>query len=85
MAPDQMLRELERLAERLGIVVRFDAFDPRSSLKGGFCRLRGVPLVVLDAHAPTVEKIGVLCDALSRFDVEFFAVPPVLRAKLSRP
>jgi hypothetical protein len=85
MAPDQMLRELERLAWRLGIEVRFEPFDARATRNGGFCRLRGAPLVVVDVHAPTIDKVGVLCEALARFDVELLAIPPLLRARLRSP
>jgi hypothetical protein len=79
-----MLRELERLARRMGIAVRFEAFDPRATRRGGLCRLRGTPLVLVDAHATTLDKVGVLCEALARFDVEVLYVPPLLRARMHR-
>jgi hypothetical protein len=79
-----MLRELERLAKRMGIQVRFEAFDPRATRRGGLCTLRGEPLVLVDAHAPTLDKVGVLCDALSQFDVEIIYIPPLLRARIHR-
>jgi len=79
-----MLRELERLAGRLGLEVRFEAFDPKASRRGGLCRLRGEPLVLVDAHAPTVEQVAVLCDALARLDIEILYVPPLLRARIHR-
>jgi hypothetical protein len=82
MAPDQMLWELERLARRMGVEVRFEAFDPHATKSGGLCTLRGLPVVVIDAHAPTIEKVSILCDALSRFDVELLSIPPLLRARL---
>jgi hypothetical protein len=79
-----MLRELERLARRMGVEVRFEAFDPRATRRGGLCRLRGAPLVVVDAHAATLDKVGILCEALSRFDVEILYIPPILRARMQR-
>ena len=85
MAPEQMLRELERLASRMGIVVRFEAMDGRATRSGGFCRLHGLPMVVVDEKAPTLEKVGILCEALSRFDVELLYIPPLLRARLRAP
>lgn len=84
VAPDRMLRELERLARRMGILVRFEAFDARATRRGGLCLLRGVPLVLVDAHAPTLDQVGVLCDALARFDVEALYVPPQLRMRIQR-
>ena len=82
--PDHMLHELKRLAGRMGIEVRFEPFDPKASRRGGLCTLRGNPLVLVDAHAPTLDKVGVLCEALARFDVEVLYVPPLLRARLQR-
>jgi hypothetical protein len=84
MDPDQMLRELERLARRIGIQVRVEGFDRHALRNGGYCTLRGAPLIVLDEGAPTIEKIGILCDALSRFDVELLYLPPLLRARIQR-
>jgi hypothetical protein len=84
MAPEQMLYELERLARRMGIEVRMEAFDPRATRRGGLCRLRGAPLVLVDAHATILDKVGVLCEALSRFDVEIMYVPPILRTRIQR-
>ncbi len=79
-----MLRELERLAWRLGLEVRFEAFDAKATRRGGLCTLRGEPLVLVDAHAPTIDKVGVLCEALARFDIEILYIPPLLRARIHR-
>ena len=80
-----MLRELEKLARRLGIIVRHEPFDPRViEGKGGFCRVYGRPVVMLDAGAPVLDKIGVLAEALARFDIEAIYVPPVLRHRIER-
>jgi hypothetical protein len=84
VSPDEMLGQLERLARRIGLEVRFEAFDPRASRRGGLCTLRGTPLVLVDAHATTLDKVGVLCDALARFDIEVMYVPPALRARIHR-
>jgi glycine/D-amino acid oxidase-like deaminating enzyme len=88
VSPEQMLRELERLARRLGLTVRFEAFDrggtKGASRRGGLCTLRGAPIVLVDAHAPTIDKVGVLCEAIARFDIEVLYIPPILRARLHR-
>jgi len=79
-----MLRELERLARRMGLEVRFEAFDARAFRRGGLCTVRGTPLVLVDVHATTIDKVGVLCEALARLDVETTYVPPLLRARILR-
>jgi hypothetical protein len=84
VTPGEILAELEKLATRLGVTVRIEAFDAKSSAKGGLCRLRGAPFVVIDAGLPVMDKIGILSDALASFDLEAIYVPPVLRARLEK-
>ena len=85
MTPAEVLRELEKLAARLGIVVRFEPFDPRViDGRGGLCWLHGNPMVVVEAKLPVLDKIGVLAEALSTFDVEAIYLPPALRQRLAR-
>lgn len=82
--PAEVLRELEKLARLLGIQVRHEPFDPRViEGKGGLCWVRNVPTVMLDAGAPLIDKVGVLAEALSHFDVEALYVPPLLRQRIA--
>jgi hypothetical protein len=102
VTPAEILTELEKLALRLGVPVRYEPFgaasgagggtgatatgrrkDPQGPrLRGGLCRLRGQLLIVVDREAPLLDKIGVLSEALARFDLEAIFVPPALRARL---
>ncbi len=84
VTPAEILAELEKLATRLGVTVRVEAFDAKSTAKGGLCKLRGVPFVMIDARLPVMDRIGVLSDALATFDLEAIYVPPVVRARLER-
>jgi hypothetical protein len=77
-----MLRALEELARRVGLEVRVEPEWKGGPSAGGLCRLRGIPVVLLDGLAPMHERIGVLCDALAHFDLEDFFLPPALRAML---
>jgi hypothetical protein len=82
--PSEILRQLHRLARRAGLEVREEAFDLKViEGKGGLCRLRGKPVVVMDVGLPVVDKIGVLADALATFGIEPLYVPPLLRARAS--
>jgi len=87
--PADVLRELVKLAERLGIVVRFETFDPalvRLGVlpgRGGLCRLRGVSTVVVDKGLPVLDKVGILAEALADFDVEAIYLPPPIRHHLA--
>jgi hypothetical protein len=82
--PAEILAELEKLAGRLGVAVRFEPFDPKNlgQMRGGVCKLRGSPFVVIDARLPLLDKIGILSEALSTFDLEAIYVPSVLRSRL---
>jgi len=81
----EILAELEKLAKRLGVAVRFEPFDAKNIGKGGgLCRLHGASCVVIDARLPVLEKIGILSEALSTFDLQAIYLPPVLRARLER-
>jgi uncharacterized SAM-dependent methyltransferase len=60
----------------------FEAFDPKATSRGGLCILRGDPVILVDSGATTMDKVGVLCDALARFDVEILYVPPAIRARM---
>lgn len=83
MGPSDILRELETVARRLGVTVRFDAFDDkRGSAKGGLCRLRGQAVIVVDEAIPVVDKVAVLAEALCLFDLETVYVPPLVRQRI---
>jgi hypothetical protein len=77
-----MLRALEELARRVGLEVRVEPQWLGGASAGGLCRLRGVPVVLLDGLAPPHERIGVLCEVLAEFDLETVFLPPALRAIL---
>jgi hypothetical protein len=83
MEPREVLSALEVLARKLGVPVRFETFDPALG-RGGLCKLRGRPVIVIDAGLPLLDRIGVLAQALGAFDLEAIYVPPVLRARIER-
>ncbi len=85
MPPERILRELIALAARMGIEVRSEPFDLQViEGKGGLCKVHGQSLVVMDAGLPLIDKIGVVAEALSHFDIEAIYVPPILRASIER-
>jgi hypothetical protein len=78
-----MLLELEALALRLGVAIRAEPFD-KGVLggRGGLCRVRGKPVVVMDASLAVPEKIAVLAGALGRFDLDAVYLSPLVRARI---
>ncbi len=78
-----MLLELEALAGRLGVAIRAEPFD-KGALggRGGLCRVRGKPVIVMDASLPVPDRIAVLAAALATFDLDSVYVSPVLRGRI---
>lgn len=83
VTPPRILLELEALAGRLGVTIRAEPFD-KGMLggRGGLCRVRGKPVIVMDASLPLPDRIAVIASALARFDLDSVYVPPVLRARI---
>ncbi len=85
MPPERILTELIDLAHRLGVEVRSEPFDVRVlESKGGLCWVHGRPAVYMDSGMALLDKIGVLAEALSTFDIEAMYVPPAIRARIER-
>jgi hypothetical protein len=81
VALSEVLRELVALAERVGLIIRFDAMDPRSSSRGGTCILNGRRVVVVDRRAPVADQVGVLVRALAELNLRTTYVPSLLRRR----
>jgi len=78
-----LLAMLEELAEKLGIEIRCERVRDDESLQGGgFCRLKGEYLVIIDKKASTGERIGVLSRAVRHFDLDDIYMKPLLRQYL---
>jgi hypothetical protein len=75
-----LLSQLEDLAHKLGINIRhFKFIRDESSGPGGLCRIRGEYVLFVDSQATPREKIGVILEALKRFDLGDLQVIPAIR------
>jgi len=82
MLASELVSALEALAARLGVPVRYDAFDrglSKGRTCGGLCRLRGQPIIVLDANLGPRDHIATLARALGTFDLDAIYLPPLVR------
>ena len=80
MNETMILQNLEELAEKLGIKVNYENLRKRHVFsKGGLCRVKDDKLVIIDTTLNLSEKIDVLADALSQFDLKDVYMPPVVR------
>jgi hypothetical protein len=82
----RLFDELTRAAERAGVRVRTEPFDPNLSdvkrPRGGLCTLRGERLILIDAKLPLPERIATLAEALGGVDLEHLYLPPIVRATI---
>jgi len=75
-----ILQNLEAIAEKLDIKVSYENLRKKHVFsKGGMYRLKEDKAVVIDSNLNLSEKIDVLADALSQFDLEDIYMPPAVR------
>jgi hypothetical protein len=82
MDGEDLLRLLERVAEQLGIPVRYAALATEELPgRGGLCVCKGEPLIVIERTLGGPEKARLLAAGLGHFDLEgVFLVPAVRQA-----
>jgi hypothetical protein len=81
MEETRLLQELEEIAERLSIAVRYDDFIGMDfKVKGGLCKLRGRNFIIMDRRAPIGERIDLLVRVLRRFDLSSVFLRPYIRS-----
>jgi hypothetical protein len=75
--------QLEELADKLGLAVRYEKIQAEeSSYPGGLCHLQGKPVIIIDDQIPERMKVEVLIEALRRFPTGAIYVKPVVRELL---
>jgi len=83
---DTILSQLEELAGRVGIKIRYEPLKIDGSIHmGGFCRIKGEDFLIVNNKATQKEKIYLLIDALKRCDMSDIYVMPSLRKILDIP
>ena len=79
------LNQLEELAVRLGMTIRYEPLKIEGSVYiGGFCRVKGQDFVIVNKKATTQERIHVLADALKRRELSEIYILPSLRKMLDQ-
>jgi hypothetical protein len=75
-----LLNQFEELAEKLGIIVRYENVNmEEASGTGGLCRVKGEYVIIIHSRATVKEKIAVMTKALRQFDLADIYVRPVIR------
>jgi hypothetical protein len=80
-----LLDQLEDLANKLGIKVRYESITLEElSSVGGLCRLKGEHVLIIHGRAPVKEKIQVMVEVLKRFSLGDIYIRPVIRELLGK-
>jgi hypothetical protein len=79
MKAEQMLEELERAAEKVGVRVSYEALAADTIGQGGLCKVKGEWRAIIDRHATAGEKVSLLAQLLAGFDLEAVFLSPQVR------
>jgi hypothetical protein len=75
MNPEQLLRELEDLAEKSRIEVRYEKGD----FDGGYCILKSERIIVVNKRLAVPKRTSILAQALAEVGIEEVYLKPVVR------
>ena len=79
-SPTLLLQQLEGLAVRLGVEVRYENLaDDELTFHSGGCRVLDRTLIIIDKNRPLPERARLLARELSRYDLEDFYLLPRVR------
>jgi len=78
--PTVPLRDLEGVAARLSIPVRYEKGD----MRGGLCRLKEALQIIINADLSDEEKTDVLAESLAQTNLDAVYVPPRVRELLEQ-
>lgn len=70
--------ELEQVAEKLGVKVRYE----RADFTGGSCTLRGEALIIVNSKLSLREKVRALAKEVSKLPIEEVFIRPEVRREL---
>jgi len=79
MKNEQILEELEKAAEAVGVKISYETLGGDVVGQGGLCKVKGQWRVIVDRHAAPGEKVSLLAQALCGFDLEGVFLSPEVR------
>jgi hypothetical protein len=75
MTQDQLLKELEELAEKSSIALRYEKGD----FDGGFCVLKAERIIVINKRLVPQKRTSILAQALAEVGIEEVYLKPAVR------
>jgi len=85
MDEETIIEQLEELAARFGIQIRYEPIKQEEELLnivGGLCLLRGEYVLIINSKATMKDKIRTIAEALKQFDLDQVYIRPALRELL---
>jgi len=82
MDDDTTLSQLEELADKLGIPIRYEKIEDELRNAGGLCRIEDKYVMIIPIQATVKEKLQLMIRGLRRFDLESIYVKPAIRKLL---
>jgi hypothetical protein len=80
-----LLNQLEELAGKLGIEIRYGNIPGEDSHRtGGLCRVKGQYVLIIHSRLTVKEKIAVIIKTLKGFEMGDVYVMPVIRELLDK-
>jgi hypothetical protein len=85
MDEKEILDQLEKLAESLGIKIRHEQLQKEGTFfPGGLCKIKGENILIINSKAGMEDKIEILSKAVRSFDLSKVYMRPALREFLIR-
>ncbi len=78
MKTEQIVKELEEVARKLGVDVRIE----RGSFRGGICTIDEDRVIVLNKRQPPEARLAILADSLRALPVDSVFMRPAVRQAL---
>jgi hypothetical protein len=80
-----LLHQLEELAGKLGIEIRYGNIAVEESHRtGGLCRVKGQYVLIIHSRLTVNEKIGIIIKTLKGLEMDDVFVIPVIRELLDK-
>ncbi|MCX7983080.1 MAG: hypothetical protein N2572_09275 [Syntrophales bacterium] len=77
------LDDLKEIADRLGIEVRLEPLTIEGTIHvGGYCLVKGKPVVILNKKSSRIEQIKTLGEAIKKHDLSGLYLRPAIRRYL---
>jgi hypothetical protein len=87
MDEDAIIVQLEELAEKFGVQIRYEAIKQDEDLTfvvGGLCLFKREYVLIINPKASGKDRIRTLAVALKHFDLDQIYIRPVIREILDR-